>query len=506
MSTYLLGIDTGTSIIKAALFDATGAEISTATRTTHLSRPQPGWFEMGMHETWEVAGQTIRQVLATADAKPEDVAAVGVTGNMIGAWLIDAAGEPVREAILWCDGRTQPLVTRLQQEQPDFSEIIYRSSGSAMEFGCTLPVLRWLAEHEPESLERAATVLCSKDWICYQLTGSRQLDPTEASVLPGDTHNRSYSETMIGLFGLRPWRHLLPPVVPSESIVGQVTPQAAASTNLAPGTPVVAGAGDVPACTLGAGAVEPGMACTVLGTTCHNSLVVAQPVFEPPNVGLLFCLPGGHWLRTMMNVAGTTNLDWVIEQFSGAELDWESTRSMIFEGIEALAQESPPGAAGVLYLPYLSEVGIIAPVVEPAARAQFFGLTTTHRQADLYRAVYEGVAYAIRDCYSAVKKPAEIRLAGGGARSAFWAQIIADCTGSQVTVPAGSEFGAKGAALLAGIGVGWFSDVGQATQATTWIIRRHNPTKANTATYDRGFVIYQQLRQDLRRAWHMAAE
>ena len=269
------------------------------------------------------------------------------------------------------------------------------------------------------------------------------------------------------------------------------------------GASVVAGAGDVPSSTIGAGAVEPGMACTVLGTTCHNSQVVPQPVFEPPDIGLLFCLPESLWLRTMVNLTGTPNLDWAIEQFCGLEANVASSRQELFETVQALAQNSAPGANGLIYHPYLNPVGVIAPFVEPTARAQFFGMTRAHTRSDLLRAVYEGVALSIRDCYDAIGISEEIRLVGGGAKSELWCQIIADCTGSQVLVPTGSEFGAKGAALLAAVGIHWFENISEATKLTVSIGHTYQPNPDLKPVYDTVYATYRQLHNDLRPSWQL---
>jgi len=500
---YLLGLDAGISVIKVALFDKNGAEIHVVSRNTTLISLQPGWAEVSMTETWEMTVDAIRELLASTHTNSSQIAGVGVTGNMIGAWLIDKQGQPVRNAILACDARTKPLFNRLTRQQPNILHQIYRSSGCAMEFGCTLPIIRWLSENEPEQLAKARVVVCCKDWLCYQLTGSIHLDYTEASGLPGDIRNRTYGEHLFDLLGIEQWRRLFPQVVASEQVVGQVTPQAAKATGLYAGTPVVAGAGDVPSSTIGAGAVEPGMACTVLGTTCHNSQVVPQPVFEPPDIGLLFCLPESYWLRTMVNLTGTPNLDWAIEQFCGLEANVASSRQELFETVQALVQNSAPGANGLIYHPYLNPVGVIAPFVEPTARAQFFGMTSAHTRGDLLRAVYEGVALSIRDCYDAIGIPEEIRLVGGGARSELWCQIIADCTGSQVLVPAGSEFGAKGAALLAAVGIQWFENISEAAKLTVSIRHTYHPNPDLKPVYDTVYATYRQLRNDLRPSWQL---
>ncbi len=502
----LLGIDAGTSVVKVALFDRQGQELAVARRRTPIYTPQPAWSEADMEETWALTAEAIRTLLTESGIDPLRIAGVGLTGNMVGAWLIDANGRPVRRAILWNDGRTQALIDRFTQEQPDFMQVIFRTSGSVMQQGCTLPLLRWLAEHEPAALEKAAWVLCCKDWIGFRLTGAVHLDPTEASVMPGDARERGYSQAMWQLFGLEEYRHLFPPLAPSERMGGVVHEEAARVTGLRAGTPVVVGAGDVPASAIGLGAIAPSVACSLLGTNILNCLVTPTPLFEPPDVGLLFCLPGDRWLRATVNVSGTTSLDWFVAQFCAAEREASATPADLYGALEALAQRSGPGARGVLYLPYLSELGIISPFLEPAARAVFFGLTDRHTRGDLLQALYEGIALSIRDGFAVIpQEVAEIRLSGGGAKSRYWSQLIADCTGKRVVVPAGTEFGAKGAALLAAVGLGWFASLDEAVAATTHQGRRFEPNPDRAALYERRYAVYRRLQQDLRAAWRLAA-
>jgi sugar (pentulose or hexulose) kinase len=499
---FLLGIDAGTSVVKAALLDADGREHVAVARRTTLKTPHPSWAEVSMTETWDMTVQAIRQLLASSGVQGDQVAAVGITGNMVGAWLIDDAGNPVRDAILWCDGRSQPLIERLTQEHPGFVSQIFDASGSIMQQGCTLPVLRWLAEFEPESLDRSQYVLCCKDWLNFKLTGSIQLDPTEASVMPGSARARSYSEAMIDLLGVRAYRHLFPPIQPSEQVVGAIHADAARLTGLKAGTPVVAGAGDVPASALGVGAYEPGVACSLLGTNFLNCLVTDRPVFEPREIGVVFCLPGERWLRATINVSGTTSLDWAIEQFCQPEKQ-AASGAALFAQVEALAMQSPTGARGIIYLPYLSSQGIVAPIAEPTARAELFGLTNEHTRADLLRAVYEGLALSIRSGYEVIPGTMdEIRLSGGAAKSKFFCQLVADVTGKRTVVPSGSEFGAKGAAMLAAVGIGWFASISEAlvmTRTDTQSYESHPDVKP---LYDDAYAVYNELREALRPVWH----
>ncbi|MDW8298583.1 MAG: FGGY-family carbohydrate kinase [Anaerolineae bacterium] len=497
---YLLGIDVGTSVIKAALFSADGQELVSCQQPMQLLQPQSGWMEADMQATWQTCCAVIRAVLESPEGQGREVAAVGVTGNMIGAWLVDEHGEPVRNAILWCDSRTQPLWARLTAEQPDLAERIFAMDGCVVESGATLLVLRWLRDHEPQALERARWVFSSKDWIVYKLSGVPQIDSSEAAVLPGDTRIQHSPEILWEWFGILPQRALLPPVQPSERVIGQVQPAAAALTGLKVGTPVIAGAGDVPANSLGLGATEPGTAFMVLGTNLQVCRVFEQPMFEPRLVGLLFYQPHGRWFRALMNVAGTTNLDWAIKQFYADLSALEPAER--FKQVEEQAASRPIGADGVLYLPYLSRAGVIAPFVAPKARAQFVGLHDGHTRADLVRAVYEGVAFAARDCYSALGElPRQVIFAGGGARSTFWAQLMADCLGATVIVPHGREFGAKGAALLAGVGVGMYDDIRSACRCAFRPARMHTPDLSAHAHYTAHFAYYCAVQRSAKLLW-----
>lgn len=493
VSGHLLGIDIGTSVVKAAAFDRAGHEIASATRPTTISTPHPDWAEADPAEVWDAVCMVIGQVLMAVPAAT--IAAIGVSGAMVGAWLVDGQGRPLRPGIFWNDGRAQPLIDDMIAQDPAFMSKIFAESGSAMQQGCTLPVLAYLARYERNLLACAAAVIGAKDFIRVTLTGVIATDIVEAAVAPGSARARGRSPHLLTLFGLQDWAHLLPEPQLCESIAGFVTDAAAMATGLRAGTPVAIGAGDVAASVIGAGGLAPGAAVSILGTTCLNGIAVSAPVFTPPDLGILFTLPGDLWLRAMVNVAGTTNLDWALATLCPDI----AALADAYDRLAGLAGQSPAGAQGAVYVPYLSEVGIIAPVLAPGARGGFAGLTPRHRRPDMLRAVYEGVAYAIRDCFAATELDFEsVRLVGGGARSAFWRQMISDVLNRPVEVPEGREFGAKGAALLAGTAIGWYRSIIDASSVTCRILHRHEP--AGDGRYDTGFALYRTYAGALARA------
>ena len=492
MSDFFLGIDAGSSVTKAALFDRLGNEVARGFQRTELKRPQPGWCETDPGAAWDAAKTAIRIALREASLDGGDIAAIGISAAMVGAWLADAKGNALRPGINWEDSRAQAMLDRRAATDPDFYHRIFLSDGCVMQQGCTLPLMAWLKEHEGETLERAAHVFSYKDFLRMKLTGKASADRTEAAVAPGDARTRDRSPAMLDLFGLAGLSAKLPKAEESESLAGMVTREAALATGLREGTPVAIGAGDVPSTVTGASALESGTTMAILGTTCMVGVVSDQPVFDPPDLGLLFTLPGKTWFRAMVNVAGTLNLDWAISTIM-SEHAMDPGR---FGLIEKIIADIPIGAEGVTFLPYLSDSGIIAPVVDQRARAGFHGLTPRHHRGHMMRAVYEGVVLAMRDLLEVLPGGGEeVLLTGGGAASRLWTRMIADALGRTVLVPAGTEFGARGAALLAGTAIGWFPSIRIASLSTRRIERRHAPDPATKPAWDAAFAAYSAHRE-----------
>ncbi len=471
-----LGLDIGTSIIKAALFDDTGAEIASREQRMAL-RPAPiGWSELDAEATWDTARQVLGALMAGHDKAA--LRGLGVTGVMVGSWLIDEAGDVLRPPILWNDARARTLVDNLVANNPDLFSEVFSGSGSIMQLGCILPVLAWLRENEPEVVARARHTLCSKDYIRFRLTGTIATDESEAAMAPGSAAARTFDTEQAARLSVTDLAHLLPPVLKAEALAGRITAKAAAETGLPEGLPVAVGSGDTSASVIGAGGSSPGQAVSVLGTTCLNGVLFDRPVFSPQQ-GLLFIVPGDLWMRTMVNTAGTTVIDWAMRTLAP-----DLTGTDAYEKLGVLAGTAPAHSNGAVFVPYLSSYGVIAPRIEPGARAGFMGLAEHHGRAEMIRAVYEGIAHAIRHCYADIGADLSvIRLSGGGARSPLWSQMIADSTGTPVEVPAGTQFGAKGAALCAATALRDFASIREASAATFRLARRYEPDPAAHAAF-----------------------
>jgi sugar (pentulose or hexulose) kinase len=463
-----------------------------------------------MDAVWRAVVQSVQGVLRSAGQAgigPADVLALGVTGQGDGTWLLDAQLRPVRPAILWSDGRTAADVQEVHRS--GLSAAVFPITGTALNTCSQALHLRWLQEHEPETCKRTAWCLRAKDWLFLNLTGAVTTDETDASSTYFALHDRAYDERIFALLGIERWRAKIPPAPAPAENVAPLLPAVAAELGLRQGTPVACGPYDVAASALGAGAIAPGDACSVLGTAGVHQVVAAQPILTPPNLGYNICYaPPDRYLRLLPTMTSTPNLQWFVREFcAGERAAAGAAGASLWDELERRAAQVPAGADGVLYHPYIDPAGERAPFVCPAARAQFTGLSVRHGRDVLLRAVYEGVALSVLDCYRTMAVPlVELRLAGGGARSPLWAQILADALGCPVVVARGEEYGAKGAVINAGVALGVYRTYEEGVAATVTAARRYEPAAAHTAAYAVLLEIYRRVREAMLPVWEQRAE
>jgi len=505
---YLLGIDNGTTVTKAALFDFRGREVAIGSREVGVSHPEPGWAEQSMSEIWQATVFAIRQCLNQSAVDPAEIAGISLSGHGGGVWLLDADGQPVRDAIIWLDGRAKPVLDRWVADGR-FTEL-YDAGGWTLFAGIGACVIYpWLMEHEPESLERAKVNLTSKDWTKFCLTGEQNTDPTMASIAHLDTTTGQYSERVMQLSGIGRYHHLFPPIVPSWQIAGHVTAEAAQETGLAPGTPVAAGAFNGTCSTLGAGCIDVGEAASIMGTAGVHGVVSATADPDPErNYSVMCHAVPGRFVKNAMTMLAVGNLNWFEKNFCLPEkLEAEQRGVDIHAVIDKKVADVPVGAGGVLYLPFLQ--GERAPFAKQEARGVFFGLGDWHGNGHLLRAVFEGVALSTRDSYVCMQKgqpSKETYLTGGGARSPVWSQILADCTGNAMKIPSGVELGAKGTAMNAGVAVGVFADHGEAKRQMVQIEKEYQPDAESTRKYEQLYGVYKKLIEAVWPVWERSWE
>jgi L-xylulokinase len=481
---YLLGVDAGQTVTKAALFDLSGNELAVASAATLATAPHPRWQERDMDQAWTRTAGAIRRCVNRSGVDPAAVLGVGICGHGDGVHLVDAAGRPVRPAILATDSRAHRYADRFRD--PALGARVLALTGQVPAVYSPAALLAWLRDHEPASLRAARWTLFCKDWLRLRLTGEVATDASEASAYCTDVHTQAWSRDALELFGLADLAPLLPPVLPSVTPAGGVTASAAAETGLRPGTPVVAGAHDVAAAALGIGAAEPGAPSIVMGTFSINQIVADAPVTDARWQARTFLRPG-RWLHMSTSPSGAANLEWAVQRFGPLRPDGAPDH-------EAAVREATgaPADGAPVYLPFLygSPHGT-------APGAAFAFVRASHGRPDLLRAVLEGVVFnhrwhvaALAERFDLTHRP--VRLGGGGARSPQWTQLLADALNLPVEVTDASEAGSRGAALLAGLGVKAYADPAEAVSAAVRVVRSHEPDTSAGLALDERFAVYER--------------
>jgi xylulokinase len=495
-----LGIDVGTSGTKTLAIDETGAIIATASSEYPCSHPRPGWSEQDPDLWWNATIATIRDVLSKASLKPANIGGVGLSGQMHGSVFLDGDGKVIRPALLWNDQRTAAECAEIETRAGG-REALVRMVGNPALTGFTAPKLLWLRNNEPQNWERVRQVLLPKDYIRYRLTGQYATEVSDASgTLMLDVANRCWSSALLGKLDIDPG--LLPSCHESPEVSGTVSATGSEATGLARGTPVVGGGGDQPAGAVGNGIVRPGVVSATMGTSGVVFAHTHEPGFDP--LGRLqrgcHAVPGAWHVMGVVLAAGGS-FQWYRNQLGKAEVDAASARAVdpyfILTDEAALAG---PGAEGLFFLPYLT--GERTPHFDPDAKGGWIGLTVRHGKPHLIRAVLEGATFAMRDSLELIREMGveltQIRLSGGGARNALWRQIQADIYGHDVVTINAAEGPAFGVALLAQVGIGGFSSVPEACDATIKVVDTTRVDPQARTFYDRAYSIYRQLYRDLR--------
>ncbi len=392
--------------------------------------------------------------MAAAGARAGDIAGIGLSGQMHGAVLLDASGEVLRPALIWCDQRTDAQCRSLT-EKVGAARLIELTSNPALT-GFTLPKLLWVQEQEPDVWARVRSVLLPKDYIRFRLTGERATDVADASgTLLFDVAQRRWSDPMLAAAEID--KEFLPTVFESPEITGVVSAAGSTATGLREGTPVVAGAGDQAAGAVGMAIVRPGTVSATIGTSGVVFAATDHPALDKQGRVHTFChaVPGRWHVMGVTQAAGLS-LRWFRDRFGVVQPAGLKQPADPYTNLCAEAAEAPAGSDGVLWAPYL--MGERTPHLDPHVRAALVGLTASHTRAHIVRAILEGVAFSLRDTltiFAEMNVPVDrIRLGGGGARAPLWRQIQADVYGRPVEILAAEEGAAYGAALLAGVGGG----------------------------------------------------
>lgn len=486
----LLGIDVGTSGLKALLMAPSGRLLGSALATYPLDVPRPGWAEQDPRRWWTACGAAVRRVLASSRVRPGSIAGVGLTGQMHGSVFLDAAGRVLSPALLWCDQRTARECDEITRLAGGRRALLRLTCNPALT-GFTAPKILWVRRHLPQVYRRIAKVLLPKDYVRYRLTGAFASDVADASgTLLFDVRRRTWSQPMLKALRFPPgW---MPEAFEGPDRTGAISAEGARATGLLAGTPVVAGGGDQAAGAIGCGMVAPGLVSASLGTSGVVFAACRLPRRLPDGRLHLFCsaVRGGWHLMGVMLAAGGS-LRW-----------WRDTLAVKRRGghdpYDAMCAEAariPAGAEGLTFLPYLT--GERTPHADPYARGVFFGLSLRHTSAHLTRAVLEGVGYGMTDSLDLMRAMGtpirRVRLSGGGARSPLWCRIQAAQFRAPCATLTREEGPALGAAMLAGIGTGVYSTYEAAVRACVAERVHYRPEAALVSGYAAGHRRFQEL-------------
>ncbi len=472
----VIGLDVGTSGTKAVAMNTRGDLLASSLREYPLHSPKPNWAEQDPAD-WQKAALEVLSELA-AKVKPQDVVAIGLTGQMHGSVFLDAENKVLRPALLWCDQRTADQCAAITEKAGGEEALVAMVANPALT-GFTAPKILWLRDNEPALFEKTKKVLLPKDYIRWVLTGEYATDVADASgTLLFDVRNRCWHTGLISLLQLD--AGILPRAYEGPEITGQLLPAIARKTGLPVGIPVVAGGGDQAAGGVGCGIVRPGIVSSSLGTSGVVFAFSEDVTVDPNGRVHTFChaVPGKwHVMGVMLSAGGA--LQWFRNTLCREEQDKAAaTGRDAYEYITEAAAAVPPGAEGLVFLPYLT--GERTPHKDPYAKGAFIGLSLRHTKAHMARAVMEGVAFGMRDSLDIMRvmgiSLAVSRASGGGARSALWRQILADTGRIEIARINVEEGPAYGAAILAGVGGGCYATVEEACDA---IIREVDRTKIN---------------------------
>jgi len=484
----LLGIDLGTSGVKVLAINETGETLASTNISYPLIQPRAGWSEQNPKDWWQGTIEAIQKILDDQAVRPDSVVALSLSGQMHGSVFLDSDNQMIRNPLLWNDTRTFEECQLITEKIGEKNLLSYVGN-PALE-GFTLPKVLWLKKNEPDNYKKLSTLMLPKDYIVFMLTGRICTEYSDAAgTLLLDVKNRCWSKEVCEKLDID--LCVLPELLDSTDIVGTLTAQASEATGLPENVKVVAGGADNACSAVGNGIVEEGVMLASIGTSgvvlAHTNSMHHDPQGRIHSFN--HAVPNRWYLMGVMLSAGMS-MSWLKNELIGRDYDY----------INEEAAQVKPGSEGVIFLPYL--FGERTPHRDPRARGVYFGISGIHSQRHLIRAVFEGVAFGLKDSLELIKglgvEPSQIRVTGGGAKSMLWRQIIADVFNAEVRTMQADEGPAFGAALLAGVGAGVYSSTEEAVNETVTTGETCEPNKDNIEMYEEVYGLFRSLYQSLK--------
>lgn len=497
MGQLLLGIDIGTSACKIAVFEKNGTVIAAGSGDYPVYYPQPGWAEQNPDEWWTAVCETIKTLLEKNHIDAREIAGVGIDGQSWSAIPIDQEGNVLANTPIWMDTRAQDICDRINREIGE--ENIFALTGNSLQPSYTTAKILWYKENLPQMYEKIDKILQSNAFIAYRLTGTLSHDMSQGyGVHCFDMKNGCWNDEMCEKMGIS--RSFLPELVPCHQVVGTVTAKAAEKTGLAEGTPVVAGGLDAACGTLGAGVIHVGETQEQGGQAGGMSICIEEYAADPRLILGAHVVPG-QWLLQGGTVGGGGVMRWFEKEFAGYEREIaDRVGKSSLDQLNEIAQETPPGSDGVVFLPYMA--GERSPIWDPNAKGVYYGLDFNKTKGHMVRAAMEGVAFSLKHNLDIAEdtgaKVEELRAMGGSANSLLWTQIKSDITGKPIVVPSSDTATTLGAVILAGVGVGVYKDFEEAVHMTVKLTRRHEPDMEKHRLYQKNYETYLELYKSLK--------
>ena len=490
----LVGIDCGLTVTKAIVFDATGRELGIGRRETPQITPGPRRVERDMQRLWTDVCGAVRDALAGLD--PSRIRGVGVAGHGDGLYLLDRDNAPLGTAILSLDTRAAGIVA--QWRRSGVLAAALDRAGQIPYAAAPAALLAWVKAEEPERYARIGQVLSCKDWVRFRLTGRLATDFTDASVSFTDYRTQVYAPDLPALFGVPEVADTLPPVAMPSAVGGRVTAAAAAETGLAPDTPVAMGLHDVTATAVGMGVTAPGTVAMVAGSFSINEVFSAAP--QPSEHW--YCRNGttqGQWMNMSISPAASANMDWFVKTLCQDAVAAGRGGGGPFATLDGQIAEAFRDDSALLFHPY-----IYGSPVSDDASGGFFGLQAWHHRGHLLRAVMEGIVFNHKYHLEHLRtrfRGDVVRLSGGIARNPLARQLFADALDARVETVSHEETGALGAAIVAGVGVGLYPDIGAAASALVTATGTHRPDPVRRDRLADAYGRHLQVVEALRPLW-----
>ena len=504
---YVIGCDIGSQSLKVILISADGKVCDETSTSYPIDYPRPTWAEQSATLWMDALAQTVRALLAKAGILPEEVLALGLAAQVDGVVVVDRHGGPLYPAIIWMDRRA---VAQCEVAGRKISkEAALKITGLNLDPSHVAPKIRWLADHEPRLFGETAHFLLPGSYIAFALTHELGVDYSNASsTLLMDVRNRTWSQQMCHVFEIP--IYLLPPIYPATQVLGTLHRDAAERLGLTTSTKVILGSGDEHAACLGAGVIKPGLVCDIAGTAEPVCASSESALFDESGLVETHCHADPNlWLLENPGFVSGANYRWFRDQFSIQEVTRAAQEGVdAYSLLDMSAETIPAGSEGLIMLPCM--MGAMAPTWNALARGAFMGFTLAHRREHFCRAILEASAYAIRDITDQMLRMGlplqEIRVVGGGARSALWRQIKADVTGLPVSITDTAETTALGAGILALVGSGLINSISEAVSLTTHVTETRTPDSKNHALYEEYYQLYRATYFSLLPVFEQAAK